>query len=284
MSAVINLLRFLWRHPLTQGPQAMTLAIGRVAKWQIQSRLEEEVIVSWVGGQKLAVKRGMTGATGNVYAGLHEFPEMMFVLHFLTSDDLFYDVGANVGAYTVLASGVRKARTCAFEPDVETLLALKRNVEVNGLQQLVTAFPLALGATHDEVPFTIGLDTVNRIASSQESNCRIVQQRPLDSFPGDPIFIKMDVEGYEEQVLHGASTVLERESLRAIQLETVTSNSERILNDHGFSKAFYDPFNRVLSKGPNGLTSANTLFIRDVSFVIDRIRASLPVLVLNRLI
>lgn len=47
----------------------------------------------------------MRGATGNVYVGLHEFESMGFVLHVLRSSSAFIDVGANVGAYTVLAAG-----------------------------------------------------------------------------------------------------------------------------------------------------------------------------------
>ena len=72
----------------------------------------------------------MTGATGNIYAGLHEFADMAFTLHFLRPDDLFMDVGANVGSYTLLASGVCKARTISFEPYPETMAALRRNIDL----------------------------------------------------------------------------------------------------------------------------------------------------------
>jgi hypothetical protein len=54
--------------------------------------------------------------TGNLYAGLHEFSEMGFLLHLLRQNDLFVDVGANLGSYTVLASAVCQARNIAFEP------------------------------------------------------------------------------------------------------------------------------------------------------------------------
>ena len=45
----------------------------------------------------------MHGVTGNVYCGLHDFAEMSFMLHLLRAGDLFADIGANVGSYTVLA-------------------------------------------------------------------------------------------------------------------------------------------------------------------------------------
>jgi hypothetical protein len=101
MKAVTNLARFFASHPLTH--TAPIKAWQRWLSWQIKSRLRDEVIVPWIGGQLLAVRRGMTGATGNVYAGLHEFADMMFLLHFLRERDLFRDIGANVGTSRLLA-------------------------------------------------------------------------------------------------------------------------------------------------------------------------------------
>ena len=42
----------------------------------------------WIKGSKLIVRNGMTGATGNIYCGLHEFADMGFVLHLLRPGDL----------------------------------------------------------------------------------------------------------------------------------------------------------------------------------------------------
>ena len=75
----------------------------------------------WIGGQRLSIRRGMRGATGNIYVGLHEFADMMLTLNFLREGDLFLDIGANVGSYTVLASGICRAVTWAFEPDPGTV-------------------------------------------------------------------------------------------------------------------------------------------------------------------
>ena len=73
----------------------------------------------------------MTGATGNIYAGLHEFNDMAFCLHLLRSGDLFVDVGANIGSYTVLASKVAGANSITLEPVPQTFERLKRNVNIN---------------------------------------------------------------------------------------------------------------------------------------------------------
>ncbi len=56
------------------------------------------------------------GASGNYYYGLLEFNEMAFCLHYLRDKDTFFDVGANVGIYSLLAFGHNDCHTLAFEP------------------------------------------------------------------------------------------------------------------------------------------------------------------------
>jgi FkbM family methyltransferase len=283
MSAIADLVRFISAHPLTKN--ACARALARMVMWQIRSRIQSEVVVPWVANQKLVVRRGMTGATGNIYVGLQEFADMMFALHFLRDGDLFLDIGANVGTYAVLASGVCKATTWAFEPDPGAAHDLRRNIEINGLQGLVAVHEVVLSAIDGEIAFTIGRDTVNRVANAGEPS-RVLHQKPLDSIVGtaNPIFAKLDVEGYEEEVLRGAQGLLSNGSLQAIALETITACSGEMLSKNRFARVFYDPFERLLSTDPVGITSSNALFVRDVSFAQDRLKQSPAIRVLDALI
>ena len=79
MRDLIQIASFFSGHPLTRDSRAK--AWLRFARWQLLSRLHHEIVWQRVAGQKLAVRRGMKCATGNIYAGLHEFPGMMFFLH-----------------------------------------------------------------------------------------------------------------------------------------------------------------------------------------------------------
>jgi FkbM family methyltransferase len=248
------------------------------------SRIKEEVLFSWIAGQRLAVRNGLIGATGNIYAGLHEFADMMFPLHFLRGSDLFLDIGANIGSYPVLASGVCRARTWAFEPDPNTLHHLKRNIAINELDSLVTVYECALGPTQGEVPFTVGLDTMNRVATANDKKVRIVRQDRLDKLVGtsQPIMIKMDVEGYEQNVLRGAEALLANPCLKVIELETVTPEIDYILLSNQFERAYYDPFSRQLDREPVDPKSWNSLFIRDRPFVETRLATAKKIEVLGR--
>ena len=141
----------------------------RFLRWQIVSRVRDEVIVDWIDGTRFAAKRGMTGVTGNIYAGLHEFADMAFVLHFLRPSDLFADVGANVGSYTILASGVVGCRTVAFEPDPVTAAALERNIALNRISERVETRIAAVGERDGLVRFSVGLDTENHIVTGEDT-------------------------------------------------------------------------------------------------------------------
>lgn len=178
MASILPTLKFIAQHPLSS--QRPLSALLRYARWQVESRLRDEVIFDWVDGSKLAARNGMTGATGNIYCGLHEFADMAFLLHLLRPGELFVDVGSNIGSYTVLASSVCHARSIAIEPDPETVLSLKRNIEINGIQDRVTVIEAAIGAAAGTVRFTVGQDTTNRVAGSTDVATREVEVRTLD--------------------------------------------------------------------------------------------------------
>ncbi len=285
IDSIINLNRFFLAHPLSR--EEPVKAWVRFLSWQIRSRLHKEIVFPWIGGQSLLVRRSMTGATGNVYVGLHEFADMMVVLHFLRNGDLFLDIGANVGTYSVLASGVCGARSWAFEPDPITAAHLSRNLKLNNLEGLTRIYEFALGPEEGDVAFTIGLDTVNKVvAEGNGANVQIVHQEPLDSLVKDenPIMMKIDVEGYEDAMLIGASEALQLQSLKVIEIETLTPNAESLLIRNGFERAFYAPLTRTLTSKPNTEKASNSLFVRDFPFVQKRLAEAPAVKVLSRLI
>lgn len=275
LAEVRSLVRQVERHPI--GVRNRFGSYGRVAWWQLQSRLASGPIArQWLGGSQLIVRSGMHGATGNLYFGLFEFADMAFALHLLRPDDLFVDVGANVGVYTVLASKVCGARTMAFEPAVETLPALYANIEANAIGALVEVHECALGEAATEVRFTKGLDCVNHIMSGDDAASRIVLLRRLDDMlVGEkPVLIKIDVEGFEHGVIAGAAATLAHPRLLAVEIETVEQATLNVLLAAGFAEVFYDPFERALHDAPIGNQAGNRLFVRNREAIGDRLRAA----------
>jgi FkbM family methyltransferase len=289
ISALISIGRQFAVHPLTRGAQLG--AWRRFLTWQIKSRLHEEVVMPWIGGRVLAMRRGMTGATGNLYVGLHEFMAMGLMLHFLREGDLFIDAGANVGTYTVLASGVCGARTLAVEADAKTGEQLARNVDVNHIANPVVIKLVALGASEGTALFTTSFGAMNKVVSAEGPGVRPVRQATLDSLVGTacPTALKLDVEGHEEQVLQGAGQLFGKPSLKVVELEGTTPYILGVLESHGFERGFYDPFTRMLGRTPNKLayddgdwTPSNEFYIRDWKFVEQRVMSAKPIDVLGR--
>jgi FkbM family methyltransferase len=282
---VSQIARFLCDHPLTRNHR--TAGFARLCRWQIECRLRREVIIPWVGGIRLAARRGMTGATGNIYAGLHEFADMAFTLHFLRPEDLFLDIGANVGSYTLLASGVCKARTISFEPDPDTMTLLRRNIDLNSLHGRVVLEQTAVGAEEGEVEFTIGLDTCNHVTNGNEGRTQRVSMRTLDRIASltPPTMIKVDVEGNEADVFRGARAVLNSPLVKAVITEGQRPADIVPLASAGFAEYVYDPFRRMLSRATTQHRSGNNaLFIRDSSFVAARLRTASSFQVLGYII
>ena len=274
---MLSTLKFIADHPLNR--KNKPAAIARFAAWQIGSRLKAEHTHNWIGDTKLVVRNGMTGATGNIYCGLHEFADMAFVLHFLRESDTFADVGANIGSYTVLASGVSGAKSIAFEPDPGTAGHLRRNIAVNDLENKVSVIEKAVGDREGEISFTVGLDTVNKVAEGAAAGgeTRTVPVTRLDDAPAlfDASLMKLDVEGFEETVLKGAEKLLQSQKLIAIETEAQDAAIAAILEAAGFVRYWYDPVARTLQDGPvEGLKSSNALYLRDVETVRERVKSA----------
>ncbi|MGH6923145.1 MAG: FkbM family methyltransferase, partial [Propylenella sp.] len=195
------------RHPLNRAEPFR--ALWRWLRWQVLSRALGPQIVPFVGDTVLYGESGLAGVTGNVYYGLAEYEDMLFVLRLLRPGDLFVDVGANVGSYTVLASGVAGSRTHAFEPIERAFDVLGRNVRVNGIEQLVTLHRAAVGSRKGTVVMSTEHDTMNKVLDGESPGVTVPLVALSDTMAGlEPVLIKIDVEGYEAEVLAGAEKVL----------------------------------------------------------------------------
>lgn len=291
--------RIIAHHPLTR--HKALPALKRWLLWQIGSRLVPgPVAVPFVNHTRLLVGPRMHGATLNVYVGLDEFEDMSFLLHFLRPQDLFVDVGAAVGAYTVLAAGAIGASAMAFEPTPEAFHALRANVNLNGFGDRAACYPLAVGREVGTAQFTTGLGTLNHIvpqAERLESGHTEIEMTTLDGelAAGEPALIKIDVEGFEQAVLGGAEATLGRSSLGAMIIEigkgckkygTTPAQTFDRVTGYGFTACRYEPVGRHLTEVTREAWTesrgTNTIFCRDVEVCRDRVGSAPAFRVIGR--
>lgn len=278
---MFSLIRFVLNHPLNKDNRWG--AVKRVLAWQVASRLMAGPIAfPFVEESKLFATRGMTGATGNWYCGLHEIEDMAFVLHALREGEHFLDVGANIGSYTVLAATGPRARVTAVEPIPTTFAKLQANVALNRLEPRVNACCVGLSDKRGVLRFSSGLDTVNHVLAPEESLPAIeVTVMRLDDLVEDdcPVLIKIDVEGHELPALRGAARTLANPKLLAVVMETNGSGVRYgwsddelmgLMQNHGFAPYSYNPFKRELQPAKPG--TGNTIFVRNHDEVIRRVK------------
>ena len=275
---------FIISHPL--GKRHIYKIFFRFIIWQLQSSFypTKLFIKQFLKPVKFYARKGLTGITGNIYTGLHEFYDMTFLLHFLQPSDVFFDIGANVGSYTLLASGVCKAKSIAIEPVRSTFEILTKNIELNQMESRVSVINSAAGAERGEISFTLNEDTTNHVVAEGESGVGVttVPVIAIDSLSSEsmPVLVKIDVEGFETEVLKGMTATLDRPLLRAIIIELNGSGARygysedkihNLLLSKGFKPHTYDPFKRSLSEVPK-FGNNNTIYCRDLDFINQRLQ------------
>ena len=265
-------LPFLLSHPLWPGASRF-LPLLRVLRLQLIFSLgETEIWLPWIGELVLLLRRGDSGLTGNYYVGLHEFRDMAFVAHLLRPGDLFVDIGANLGSYSLIASGLCSASSIAYEPVPTTCRRLRRVVEVNSLDSLVDARCCALSAPGGSVNmrdeglwFSVDRDTCNSFVdySYPGRKEKVVVSSVDDDLRGlSPVLFKIDVEGFEQGVLAGARRILAKKSCLAVIIEGQTEPVDQCLASMGFREVDYDPLVREIST-PSGLRFSNKIWIKE---------------------
>jgi FkbM family methyltransferase len=278
---------FIFNHPLAK--RHLVKALARFLWWQIQTSLRPSklMVKPYLSGINFYARKGLTGITGNIYTGLHEFNDMAFLLHFLRPADVFFDIGANVGSYTLLACGVCRAKTIAIEASAYTAAITHKNISLNNLQDKATLINAAAGAEAGVLTFSKNEDTTNHIISPDETpntEVETVRVITIDSLVvnDNPALIKIDVEGFETEVLKGMHNTLKQESLKAIIIELNGSSIRygfheedihQLLLANGFKPYQYDPFNRNLNLMPS-FGSYNTIYCRDADFISHRLKTA----------
>jgi FkbM family methyltransferase len=120
----------------------------------------------------------------------------------------FIDVGANIGLYTcVLGKGWAAGRLLAFEPDTRNLARLRENIARNGLCGIVDVRPVAVGAAKGTASLMLsensGLTKIGE-ARQPSGSVEVIALDDELNIRDETICIKIDVEGYELEVLAGA--------------------------------------------------------------------------------
>jgi FkbM family methyltransferase len=221
-----GIVRYVWGHPSNSGQRVR--AVLRAARYQARARLLRRRGVAALGERsRLWVDLHRTSASMVMYANPPDRPEMLVWRRALADGGLFVDVGANVGLYTIWAAELG-AEVIAVEPAIDTFGLLQENIALNGYQ--VTAVRAAAGAHLGTARFTAGLDAGNCLDPAGPVETELVTVDSLAA--GRHVTgLKIDVEGFELDVLRGCADALADGRIGLIQLEWNASSVSALGTD-----------------------------------------------------
>ncbi len=268
-----DLVKYVWTHPGNRGGRLR--ALGRLFHWQFRKRfVRGPWIINTVFGRRLLMLPDSTVCSMMYYTGMFEWDEMNFLLRALRHGDGFVDIGANIGAHTLVASTcVRAEDIWAIEANPANISGLKEQLSINQITG-VKILPYAVGAKRGQVYFSARMRETGTITEHSGKNTIVVECRTLDELflpEGMPqtTIAKMDVEGCEVDVLLGARRLLASAAITVWLFEASNENlKERghtlgeLLQDfreHDYEFYTWHETNRILSKIDPSVTVCGNL-------------------------
>lgn len=148
-----------------------------------------------------------------VVAGYYEAKELEIFEELVTHASVLFDLGANIGIYSV--TGCLRApalRSYAFEPVAENQAILRRNIAANHLEDRISVEPVAVSDRTGKARIHLGFSGNHSLENVQGGDSREIETVSLDEFIAatgvSPDLMKVDVEGHEAAVVDGARRLL----------------------------------------------------------------------------
>jgi FkbM family methyltransferase len=191
-------------------------------------------------------------------------PETINWIDSFKNDSVFWDIGANVGMYSVYAAKSKKCKVYSFEPSVFNLEILARNIYLNKLTHSITIMPFAVNDLMGRGNLNMSSTDIGGALSSYDKTygedgeeMKVIFSYPIFAISMDeinsnlgvsaPDYIKIDVDGIELLILNGGINVLntvngllielsEKWYDRKLECEKILLNSGLTRVDHKYNK------------------------------------------------
>jgi FkbM family methyltransferase len=233
-------------HPLARDRMLQT--IGTTYLWQIWRRvLGRTVVVRLPEGSLLYCPPWSRMAGNYVTLGFDEFAETVFVLDYLKPGELFVDVGANIGFYSIIVAG-STGRVLAFEPIERARSTIRRSAALNRRSDAVEVCPRALSDWFGKSYFTANKENMNSLTQIAEGAIEVEVSTLDRELQSAPALIKIDAEGFDLSVLRGgAERVLPvYKPAIVVEIQADGSDTRQWLEAHEYAIFRYEPQSKSL--------------------------------------
>jgi FkbM family methyltransferase len=193
---------------------------GRILRRSLRA-VPKNLTVSVLAGPARGIRWSTGAGVADFWLGDYETEKAELFARHVKPGGIVYDVGANVGFYTLIAARVLgpTGRVIAFEPSPRNLAFLRQNLSLNLITN-VKVLDFAVSDSEGETRFFVGNDP--RVSKLIATGDITVRTTTLDRQMGElplPDLIEMDIEGAEYSALRGAEHLL-RQSSPVIFLST----------------------------------------------------------------
>jgi FkbM family methyltransferase len=210
-------------------------ALGRHMIWQSKKLLNLFPFEQSISHSAIIASHRRCGVSALIYSqGLYDYNNMQLIQHLLKSGGTFVDIGGNIGSYALIASEQKLAKVHVFEPHPVTFRLLRQNIELNQRSN-VTLHNVALGSSEREVFLTDRSgSSINHIVPGirQPTGTIAVPCHRMDKLCQTaeitPQIVKIDVEGFEYDVLLGFG-----DYLSSVQVLMIEMNGLSDARSHG---------------------------------------------------
>jgi len=160
-------------------------------------------------------------------------------LKLLTKKDIFFDIGGNIGYYSLLASQNCK-EVHSFEPLYENYSKFEQNISINNIDNIIINKNIVSDEEHS-MTFSYGTSHIDDYSNTPKIKNVIldnyIQINSLDEIK----LIKIDVEGHEECVLNTMTKSLQTKTFQYIMCEVTNKTCRNIINTlitYGYNKIY----------------------------------------------
>ncbi len=127
-------------------------------------------------------------------------------------DSIVVDIGANIGAFSLLAAQMSAKKIYAYEPNQKAFIVLQKNILLNGLQHIIIPYRLALSSKENKmIKYPIESSPYNRELTDDDlDNSELVSTTTLESIMKNNMIdsidlLKIDCEGCEYDVFFNST-------------------------------------------------------------------------------
>ena len=200
-----------------------------------------------------------------------------WIRNFVNSKEVFLDVGANIGVFSLYAALIEGTRIISLEPSAETFATLNANIQLNNLNNQIEAYCLAAsektefsklymndvssGASHNNVGTSQNQYGTFKVSGKQSVVSITLDDLMQISGSTFPHHMKLDVDGNELKVLQGSSQVLKKIHTLLIEIQGKNLKENYSEIEHLLTNAGLEEDKSWRNKG----SKRNRLFLRTSS-------------------